>query len=77
MTTFWRLFISAYVQDFIDSVSIPTSDHIIEIFIGSDFENVFNSHKKQISSLLEQIPSAQEIFSSLKESTIVQLKKNA
>ena len=77
MTQFWRLFVSSYVQEFIDSVSIPTSEQLVEMFIGSDFDQVLNNHKKEAMALFEKIPSVQEFFTILKESAVDQLKKNA
>ncbi len=32
MTQFWRLFTSDYVQEFVDSVSMPTSDELVETY---------------------------------------------
>ncbi len=55
MTQFWRLFTSVYVQDFIDSISIPTSDELIEMFIGSDFDDVLQSYKKEATNFLKKI----------------------
>ncbi len=76
MTQFWRLFTSAYVQDFVDSLSIPTSDELAEMFIGSNFDEVLNSYKKEASNLLEQIPTFQQVYEKVRNSTIDQLEKN-
>ncbi len=76
MTKFWRLFTSTYVQDFVDSLSMPTSDELAEIFIGSNFDDVLNSYKNEASKLFEQIPTFQQIYGKVRNSTIDQLEKN-
>ncbi len=76
MTKFWRLFTSTYVQDFVDSLSITTSDELAEIFIGSNFDDVLNSYKNEASKLFEQIPTFQQIYGKVRNSTIDQLEKN-
>ncbi len=47
MTQFWRLFTSAYVQDFVESLSMPTTNDLAEMFIGSNFDEVLNSYQKE------------------------------
>ena len=76
MTQFWRLFTSAYVQDFVDSLSIPTSDELAEMFIGSNFDEVLNSYREEASNLMEQIPTFQQVYEKVRNSTIDQLEKN-
>ena len=62
MTQFWRLFTSAYVQDFVDSVSMPTSSQLIEMFIGSDFNDVLKSNMQEVIELFEQMPTLQQLY---------------
>ena len=76
MTKFWRLFTSDYLQEFIDSVSIPTGDELTDMFLGTDFDNVLKNYKEEVLSMLEQIPSFKQLFELVKESTFDQLEKN-
>ncbi len=76
MTQFWRLFTSDYVQDFVDRVSMPTSDELLEMFGGSQFEEVLENYRRDMSDMLEQIPSFEEIYVKVKSSIIDQLEKN-
>ena len=76
MTQFWRLFTSTYVQEFVDSLSIPTSDELVEMFIGSNFDNVFTRYKSEVSNFFEQIPTFQQVYEKVRNSTIDQLEKN-
>ncbi len=76
MTQFWRLFTSAYVQDFVDSVSIPTSDELVEMFIGNGFDDVLKSYKDEIANVIEQMPTFKQFYDGVKQSTIDQLEKN-
>ncbi|AAQ00554.1 putative protein family PM-25 [Prochlorococcus sp. SS52] len=49
MTKFWRLFTSDYVQDFVDTVSIPTGDELIESYT-SHLDKELKIHKEKISN---------------------------
>ncbi len=51
MSQFWRLFTSDYVQDFVDSVSIPTSDEVVETYT-SQFQKGLDSHKQIMGNFL-------------------------
>ena len=50
MTKFWRLFTSDYVQDFVDSVSIPTSRELAEPYT-SHFDREIRIHKQKLKIL--------------------------
>ena len=76
MTQFWRLFTSAYVQDFVDTVSIPTSDELVGMFIGNNFDEVLKSYQQNAINLFEQIPTFQQLYETVKKSTVDQLEKN-
>ena len=54
MTKFWRLFTSDYVQEFLDSVSIPTVDEILGTY-NSHFEKELKGYKQNIGNLIRQI----------------------
>ena len=56
MTQFWRLFASDYVQEFVDSVSMPTVDEILEMY-RSPFEKELKGYRENIENLLQQIPT--------------------
>ena len=49
MTNFWRLFTSDYVQDFVDSASIPTFDEFVETY-KSQFDKEVKAHKEKIKN---------------------------
>ena len=46
MTQFWRLFTSDYVQEFVDTVSMPTSDELVRTY-KSQFEKGLASFRKR------------------------------
>ncbi len=46
MTQLWRLFTSDYVQDFVDSVSMPTSDEWVRTY-KSQFEKGLASFRRR------------------------------
>ena len=73
MTQFWRLFTSIYVQNFVDSVSMPTSTQLLEMFLGHDFNDVLKSNMQEVIDLFEQIPSFQKLYKDVKETTVDQL----
>ena len=50
MTQFWRLFTSDYVQDFLDSVSIPTSEELVEAYTRQ-FDKELTIHKEKLKNL--------------------------
>ena len=50
MTKFWRLFTSDYLQDFIDTASIPSSEELVETY-RSQFDKGIKIHKEKITSL--------------------------
>ncbi|KGG14157.1 MULTISPECIES: hypothetical protein [Prochlorococcus] len=50
MNQFWRLFTSDYVQDFVDSVTIPTSYDLVESY-RKQFDNEVKVHQENIASL--------------------------
>ncbi|WP_269623443.1 hypothetical protein [Prochlorococcus marinus] len=56
MTQFWRLFTSDYVQDFVDSVSIPTMEELIGDY-RTQFDKEYKAHQQNIIKLLQQIPT--------------------
>ncbi len=76
MTKFWRLFTSAYVQEFVDSISMPTSDELVGIFIGNNFDEVLKSNQQTLINLFAQVPTFKEIFETIKKATMAQLEKN-
>ncbi len=49
MTNFWRLFTSDYVQDFVDSISIPTSAEVIEAYT-SEMDKELKIHKERLAT---------------------------
>ena len=73
MTQFWRLFTSSYVQEFVDSVSMPTSSQLVEMFVGSDFNDVLQSNMQEVIELFERIPTFQEMYNDVKKTTVDQL----
>ena len=73
MTQFWRLFTSAYVQDLVDSASMPTSSQLVEMFVGSDFNDVFESNVQEVIDLFVQIPTIQQLYKEVKKTTFDQL----
>ncbi len=52
MTQFWRLFTSDYLQDFLDSVSIPTIDELVKAY-SSQIDKEIQIHKTKIRNLLK------------------------
>ena len=52
MTQFWRLFTSDYLQDFLDSASIPTMDELVKAY-SSQFDKEIEVHKTNIRNLLK------------------------
>ena len=56
MTQFWRLFTSDYVQEFVDSMSMPTIDDILDAY-RSEFEKELKGHRQNIENLFQKIPS--------------------
>ena len=56
MTHFWRLFASDYVQEFVDTVSMPTVDEIVESY-SSQFLKELTVHRQNLGKLLEKIPT--------------------
>ncbi len=51
MTRFWRLFASDHVQGFVDSVSIPKFDELIETY-KTPFNKELKVHKEKMKSFL-------------------------
>ncbi len=49
MAKFWRLFTSDYVQNFVDSVSIPTSDELAKSYVNP-FSKEVKLHKERMKS---------------------------
>ncbi len=49
MTKFWRLFTSDYVQDFLDSASIPTFDELVEPY-KREFDRDLKTYKENIKN---------------------------
>ena len=70
MNQFWRLFTSNYVQDLVDSVSIPTTDEFVETVKGSQFDNGINSYKEKISNFFQAIPTFQQFIERVKDPTV-------
>ncbi len=49
MTQFWRLFTSDYVQNFVDTVSMPTSDELVETY-RTQLDKGLEGHKQRIAN---------------------------
>ncbi len=56
MTKFWRLFASDYVQDFVDSLSMPTFDEIVEAY-RDELSKELKGHRKNIENLIQGMPT--------------------
>ena len=69
MNQFWRLFTSDYVQDLVDSVSIPTTVDFVETVKGNQFDNGLNRYKENISSFFQAIPTFQQFIERVKDPT--------
>ena len=52
---------------------MPTSSQLVEMFVGSDFNDVLQSNMQEVIELFERIPTFQELYNDVKKTTVDQL----